>query len=404
VRPLLGHLPVAKLTGETIDTFNGVLRRCREHCDGRPFIEHGGGALRPGEVHDCTAKCRPHTCKPLSAASIRKIHFCLSGALTRAVRWHWITVNPLDAAEAPRGVTHNPHPPTAEQAATILAAAFAADLAWGVMVWLAMTTGARRGELCALRWDRIELDRAALSIRSSIAQDGSRTWEKDTKTHQQRRIALDVTTVGLLRAYRRDCDEVAASLGVEVIPSGRLFSASPDHSTWLVPSSVSQRFARMCARLGWDRNIHELRHYSATELISAGVDIRTVAGRLGHSGGGTTTLRTYAAWVSEADQRAAGTFDNHMPALPVNLEDLDQVVLTPGAEAIRAAAASYQRIAADLRAAIACGAFCGGDNLPTVEELAARYGVAASTAHRAISELSTSGLVTVSRGRRATVV
>jgi hypothetical protein len=165
---------------------------------------------------------------------------------------------------------------------------------------------------------------------------------KDTKTHQQRRIALDVTTVGLLRAYRRDCDEVAASLGVEVSPSGRLFSASPDHSTWLVPSSVSQRFARMCARLGWDRNIHELRHYSATELISAGVDIRTVAGRLGHSGGGTTTLRTYAAWVSEADQRAAGTFDNHMPALPVNLEDLDQVVLTPGAEAIRAAAAPYR--------------------------------------------------------------
>ena len=197
---------------------------------------------------------------------------------------------------------------------------------------------------------------------------------------------------------------MAASLGVEVRPSGWLFSASPNHSTWLVPSSVSQRFARMCARLGWDRNIHELRHYSATELISAGVDIRTVAGRLGHSGGGTTTLRTYAAWVSEADQRAAGTFDNHMPALPVNLENLDEVVFTSGAEAIRAAAAPYRRIAADLRAAIACGAFRGGDHLPTVEELAARYGVAASTAQRAISELSTSGLVTVSRGRRATVV
>ena len=54
----------------------------------------------------------------------------------------------MDAAEAPRGVTHNPHPPTAEQAAAILTAAFAIDLAWGVLVWLAMTTGARRGELC----------------------------------------------------------------------------------------------------------------------------------------------------------------------------------------------------------------------------------------------------------------
>ena len=48
VRPLLGSLPVAKLTGETIDAFQAVLRRCREHCDGRPFVVHGG-KLRPGE-------------------------------------------------------------------------------------------------------------------------------------------------------------------------------------------------------------------------------------------------------------------------------------------------------------------------------------------------------------------
>lgn len=111
VLPLLGDLPVAKLTGETGDTFKAVLRRCREHCDGRPFVEHDG-APRPGQAHDCTAKCRPHVCKPLSTASVRKVHFCLSGALTRAVRWRWIAVNPLDAAEAPRGVTHNPHPPS----------------------------------------------------------------------------------------------------------------------------------------------------------------------------------------------------------------------------------------------------------------------------------------------------
>ncbi|MEJ3657167.1 tyrosine-type recombinase/integrase [Actinomycetes bacterium KLBMP 9759] len=402
VRPLLGSVPVAKLTGETIDNFSAVLRRCRDHCDGRPFVVHHDDQ-GPDEAHECTDKCRPHVCKPLAVASIRKIHFCLSGALSRAVRWRWITVNPLDAAEAPRGVTHNPHPPSAEQAATILTAAFAADLPWGVLVWLAMTTGARRGELCALRWDGIDFDRAVLSIRSSIAQEGSQTWEKDTKTHQQRRIALDATTVDLLRAYRRQCDETAAALGVDISPSGRLFSALPDHSTWLVPSSVSQRFARMCARLGWDRNIHELRHYSATELISAGVDVRTVAGRLGHGGGGTTTLRTYAAWVAEADQRAAGTIDAHMPALPVDLDHLDGITTTLAVDAMRASN-PYQRIAADLRAAITCGAFRSGDQLPTVEELGTRYGVAPSTAHRAIAELSAGGFVLVSRGRRATIV
>ena len=61
----------------------------------------------------------------------------------------------------------------------------------------------------------------------------------------------------------------------------------------------------MCRQLGIDSHLHALRHYSATELLSAGVDLRTVAGRLGHGGGGATTLRVYAAWVSESDQRAA---------------------------------------------------------------------------------------------------
>jgi integrase len=61
----------------------------------------------------------------------------------------------------------------------------------------------------------------------------------------------------------------------------------------------------MCRQLGIASHLHALRHYSATELLTAGVDLRTVAGRLGHGGGGATTLRVYAAWVSESDRRAA---------------------------------------------------------------------------------------------------
>ena len=68
----------------------------------------------------------------------------------------------------------------------------------------------------------------------------------------------------------------------------------------------------MCAGVGIDTHLHALRHYSATELISAGVDIRTVAGRLGHGGGGATTLRVYAAWVSESDKRAADILAGRM--------------------------------------------------------------------------------------------
>jgi site-specific recombinase XerD len=68
----------------------------------------------------------------------------------------------------------------------------------------------------------------------------------------------------------------------------------------------------MCAKLGIDSHLHALRHYTATELLSAGVDLRTVAGRLGHAGGGTTTLRVYAAWVSASDRRAAEILGSRM--------------------------------------------------------------------------------------------
>jgi integrase len=66
-------------------------------------------------------------------------------------------------------------------------------------------------------------------------------------------------------------------------------------------------------------------------------------------------------------------------------------------------ASPYCRIAADLRAAIACGALGPGDALPTTVELAVRYGVAPSTAHRAIAELTAAGEVHMTRGKRAVV-
>jgi integrase len=83
-----------------------------------------------------------------------------------------------------------------------------------MLVWLAMTTGARRGELCALCWDRIDFATGVLDIRTAVAQINTRTWEKDTKTHQRRRIVADPQTLALLRAYLQHVAQAAASLGV----------------------------------------------------------------------------------------------------------------------------------------------------------------------------------------------
>jgi integrase len=68
----------------------------------------------------------------------------------------------------------------------------------------------------------------------------------------------------------------------------------------------------MAERLGIDTHIHALRPYSATKLLTAGIDLRTVAGRLGHGGGGATTLRVYAAWVAASDRKAAEILGSQM--------------------------------------------------------------------------------------------
>lgn len=282
-----------------------------------------------------------------------------------------------------------------------------------------MNTGARRGEVCALRWMHVDDEAHVVDIKKAIGRDQHGNFvEKHTKTHQQRRVVIDEETLAVLKAHRVRCETRAKTLGIALRPDSYVFSDSPDGTSFLLPSTVSQRYERMATSLDIETNLHRLRHYSATELINAGVDLRAVAGRLGHGGGGATTLRVYAAWTTEADQRAASSLAGRMPQTPSTLlsterpsrrqplhiraqnsPELDGV--TPANETT--GAVPYIRIAADLRAAITCGALRSGDSLPTHDELANRYEVANSTAHRAVSLLEEHGIVTVSRGRRAVV-
>jgi integrase len=399
IRPLLGDLPIGRIDGETLDAYYAELRRCRARCDRRARVAH-----RTDAEHECGHRCGRHVCEPLGASYLRQIHTVLNGAFTRAVRWRWIGTNPVRQAEAPPQPPADPQPPSPTQAARIVGAAWN-DPDWGMFVWLAMTTGARRGELCALRWDRIDFSTGVVDIRTAVAQINTRTWEKDTKTHQRRRIVADPQTLALLRAYLQHAAQTAASLGIELAEDSFVFSGSPDRSTWLKPDTVTQRYSRMCERLGWDMHIHQLRHYSATELIAAGVDIRTVAGRLGHGGGGTTTLRVYSAWVAEADQRAASSLAARMPVLPVTASNGDGTPALPAATIdVPYSDSPYRQIAADLRAAIRCGALAPGTEFPTVKSLSARYSVSEGTAHRAMALLTKAGEIAVSRGRRAVVL
>jgi integrase len=335
--------------------------------------------------------------RPLGATSIRHIHYLLSGAYKRAVRWKWVAASPLSEVEPPANPAARPSPPSAEEAARILNEAWQ-DEEWGSCLWLAMTTGARRGELCALRWRDVDTAAAVVSLERAIAWDPElHAWfEKATKTHQQRRVSLDSVTVEVLDEPRSRCEQRATAIGIVFSTEAFAFSAAPDGSNFLVPSSVTQRYDRMVGRLGIETTLHKLRHYSATELISAGVDVRTVAGRLGHGSGGVTTLRVYSAWVSEADQRASAALASRVPERPQPLSPTERAQTNPRSP--------YEKLAADIRSQIVGGALEVDAELPPIKELAATHEVSVGTAQRAVQLLKSWGLVEVARGRRARVL
>jgi integrase len=243
------------------------------------------------------------------------MHSIISGTLTAAVRWEWIDSNPARVAQRPRAKAPEPDPPSPAEAAQLLDAAFEMDEDWGTLVWLVMTTGLRRGEVCALRWRDIDLDEETVEIRRNYILHKGVGTEKETKTHQMRRIALDSETVTVLRTHRVRVAERLEALDQAVTNDTYVFTGTktPDHSKPYSPHAVSSRYRDMAERLNIDTHIHALRHYSATELLTAGIDLRTVAGRLGHGGGGATTLRVYAAWVAGSDRKAAEILGSRMP-------------------------------------------------------------------------------------------
>ena len=228
ILPALGDqtLPtLAKLGPRPYEKLYAELRACRRRCSGRSFIEH-----RTPRAHECDARCAPHVCRPLAASSIRQCHAVLSSAYAAAVRWGWVALNPMVAAQKPRLSAPDPDPPTSKDAARIVAAAWDQDPAWGLLVWTLLVTGARRGEVLALRWENLDLTAGILTIRHSVSEQGGATTIRGTKTHQSRRISLDAETVALLTQHRKQVMAQCAEIGAGFGDQRFIFSYQPDHT------------------------------------------------------------------------------------------------------------------------------------------------------------------------------
>lgn len=274
--------------------------------------------VRPDTLDDLYADLRA---KGLSAASVGKVHVILRRAFGEAERWRWITVNPAAAARPPQVRRPDLSPPSVEQVRQLLDEAGPDMRAY---LTVAADTGARRGEVCALRWSDVDLEHAEVTIARAVVLDGPKVVEKDTKTHQARRIALGSAAVAALREHRRRAAERALAAGASLAPDAFVFSFDEASRTPWRPDGVTQRLARLRARCGcelepgerctrpeheWRRRLrlHDLRHAMVTDWLAAGVDPRTVMGRVGHAS--LQTLTRYSHFVPAADREAADRLD-----------------------------------------------------------------------------------------------
>ena len=241
----------------------------------------------------------------LSSSTVRQVHAIIRRAFRQAVLWGWVSVSPATNATPPRLVKPDLAPPDVAQVVNLLSRAKERDPELGHFFHIAATTGARRGEICALRWKNLDTKMRTLTIERAIIEATGGIFEKDTKTHSNRRIALDDDTLEAFAAQYSLCADRASQVGMKITKESFVFSREPDGAIAWTPSSVTKQFVAVKESLGYEgMRLHDLRHFAATRLMAAGVPVRTVSGRLGHANP-SITLSVYTHFVEASDQVAA---------------------------------------------------------------------------------------------------
>jgi integrase len=170
------------------------------------------------------------------------------------------------------------------------------------IVLLALATGARRGEILALKWENIDFDKNVITIRDSLTEAEGGVYIDTPKTNASRRvIAVDLAVLKELQELKKVNDELTKKIVDKESP----WVFSTRDCKPLTPSNMSRAWRSLLADAELkDIRFHDLRHTQATHLIANGTNIKTVSARMGHA---TTriTLDLYAHALPEQDREAA---------------------------------------------------------------------------------------------------
>jgi len=249
-------------------------------------------------------KEHPRFGSALSDTTINRLHAIFHQAMEDAFHAHIIAKNPTVGATVPKA-SHAPKRVLTDKELDTFLDAVREDKIWGDFFYVELTTGLRRGEICALRWEDFDTKQETLHVRRTLHKEkGKPLTTGDTKTYAgTRKIVLPPSTAQLLRERKKTA------------PTEWIFPNPFDPEQPIAPGTAYNRLKALLKETGLpDIRFHDLRHTFATHAIASGVDAKTLSGILGHTNA-SFTLDTYTHVTPDMQKAASGIVGGFMEDL-----------------------------------------------------------------------------------------
>lgn len=289
VYPAIGHLRMDKITARQLQGFVNSLAK-------------EGANEKTG--------------KPLAPKTIRHNLSFISDVFSYAVKMDLLSDNPCRKVTIPKGEVKEKQIYSQEEMALLLTRISGEPTKYRAFFFLIAYSGFRRSEMLGLEWKDIDFENNIITVKRTSNYTAERGIYTDTtKTKRSQRVLkISPYIMGILKELKDEQDEEALRLGDKWVDSDRLFvkwNGEPMNNQ--TPYGWLKEFCEKNELPFY--GIHSFRHFAASALISAGLDVTTVSGALGHCNSGTT-LNIYSHMFQTAQARVAQAMDGAFSFLP----------------------------------------------------------------------------------------
>ena len=263
------------------------------------------------ELKKCTKETKDKKKVPRYAdKTIQHFYVLINGALNRAIKWDYINYNVNQKIEKPKIRKKEIECYSPEEVQELLKVLKNEPLKYQAIIYLALDSGIRRGELTGLTWEDVNFKEGFIMINKTtqyIKELG--IFEKETKSQtSDRKIYISNTTLNILKRFQKEQMERKLKLGNKWKNSKRIFTT--DYGQDMHPDTPSKIYDNIIKKNNLKRiTFHALRHTSISLMISKGIQIQVISKKAGHSSVQVTDS-IYSHFFDSEFQKCANEMDN----------------------------------------------------------------------------------------------